>query len=972
MWFCTSEGLAKYDGYTFTVYKHDSQDPGSLRENRVESIYEDRSSVLWVGTVGGWLERLDRIVGQFAHYDMPSTVRLMHEDTAGTFWIGVDDPGLVRFDRATGEVSTAWRVGGATSLFEDRDGVLWVGTEDGLLGRYDREHEQFVPYQVGHRVEAIAQDQDGEIWVGTIGGGLSRLDPESGEFIFYRHEPDDAFSLADDFAQDLIFDASGVLWIGAYRGGLNRRDRGAERFVLYESNPADPYSLSDNLVLDLYLDRSGVLWVGTELGGISKLSTAGRHVSHLRHLPGDPNSLGSNTVTSMLQDQGGLLWIGTRDGLSRLDRASGQWRHYRSDPSDPASLDGNYVAVLYEDRAGALWIGTASAVNRYDPGAGQFVPYPLTAVYGMVQDYDGTFWVTAAEGLYQYDQDQDRFDLREATPLGERSYWAMGIHEDPAGRLWMGTAQEGLARYDPATGEWRFFQHDPNDPKSVSHNHVEAIWQGQSGVMWVGTHRGLDRFDLQAETFTHYGTSDGLASDTVLGILQDEAGNLWISTNHGLSRFDPRAETFRNYDSGDGLQGSEFARGAFHQSASGEMFFGGNSGVNAFYPEQFTDNPYPPPVVITAFSLFNQVVRVEVIPEEQIDLTYRENFLSFEFAALDYNNPERNQYAYWMEGVDEDWVYAGARRHADYPKLRPGDYVFRVKGSNNDGVWNEEGASVRVTIRPPFWGTWWFRGVLFLLLASGALGAYRWRVRSIEARSRELERLVEQRTAELKWETEHRLAIEKSLRESEREQAVVAERNRLARELHDAVTQTLFSASLIAEVLPRLWSKDPEGGREQLAEVRLLTRGALAEMRSLLLELRPEALARAKMDDLLRQLGRAMTGRTGVPVSVEAHVEKPLPADVHVALYRIAQEALNNAAKHAEASQVDVRFKYQAGEAMLAIRDDGRGFGTESIQPGHFGVGIMRERAAAVGAELEIRSEPGSGTEVAVVWTAGE
>jgi signal transduction histidine kinase len=402
------------------------------------------------------------------------------------------------------------------------------------------------------------------------------------------------------------------------------------------------------------------------------------------------------------------------------------------------------------------------------------------------------------------------------------------------------------------------------------------------------------------------------------------------------------------------------------------MFFGGQNGLSAFYPEQITAIPYPPPVVITAFSLFNEVVRTDLQANERIELNHQDNFVSFDFAALDYNNPEKNQYAYWMEGLDEDWVQAGTRRHADYPNLRPGDYVFHVKGSNNDGVWNEEGTSVRITVQPPFWGTWWFRGILLLALAGVAFAAYRMRVRSVEARSRELEVQVTERTAELEHEVEHRLQVEEALRQSEMEKAVTAERSRLARELHDAVTQTLFSASLIAEVLPRLWAKDPERGQQQLEEVRLLTRGALAEMRSLLLELRPEALAQAKPDDLLRQLGRAMTGRTGVPVSVDADVQCPLPAEVQISLYRIAQEALSNAAKHAEASHVEVRFRCEAGQAVLSIHDDGRGFDVDSISPGHFGVGIMRERAASIGAELEIESEPGSGTEVSVVWTNDE
>jgi len=381
-----------------------------------------------------------------------------------------------------------------------------------------------------------------------------------------------------------------------------------------------------------------------------------------------------------------------------------------------------------------------------------------------------------------------------------------------------------------------------------------------------------------------------------------------------------------------------------------------------------TDNPHVPPIVITAFSQFNQVVRRDLAADEHITLSYRDNYISFDFAALDYHAPQRNQYAYMLEGLDGDWVYAGTRRHVDYPNLRPGEYVFRVLGSNNDGLWNEAGTSVRVSVTPPFWETWWFIGLSVLALAAGAVAAYRLRVRGIEARSRELEKQMAERTAELQREIEQRLQAEESLRQGEMEQAVAAERTRLARELHDAVTQTLFSAGLIAEVLPQVWATNPEQGRQQLEEVRLLTRGALAEMRTLLLELRPEALTKARMSDLLGQLARAMTGRTGVPVAVTAEGQATLPPTVRVALYRIAQESLNNAARHADAGQVEMRFTRAPGRATLSIRDDGRGFDVERVPQGRFGLENMRERAAAIGATIEISSQPGAGTQVTVDW----
>jgi hypothetical protein len=366
-----------------------------------------------------------------------------------------------------------------------------------------------------------------------------------------------------------------------------------------------------------------------------------------------------------------------------------------------------------------------------------------------------------------------------------------------------------------------------------------------------------------------------LANNVICGIEADLEGNLWTSTNKGLSKFDPRAETFHNHDVRDGLQDNEFNVGAHFASPSGELFFGGIRGFNAFHPEQVTGNPHVPPVVITIFGKFNQVVRRDLEPGEHIALTYRDNLVSFEFAALDYTAPDKNHYAYMLEGQEESWVGAGTRRHVDYTNLRVGDYVFRVKGSNNDGVWNEDGAVVTLTVTPPFWETWWFRGGAILLLA----------------------------------------------------------------------------------------------------EVRELTRGALAEMRTLLLELRPSALADAELGDLLRQLAEATTGRARVLVDVQIEGEysygctsSAMPPDVKVALYRIAQEALNNVAKHSGAGQATVRLCCGPERVALHVADNGRGFDVDAIPPDHLGVGIMRERSEAIRATLTIESEIGQGTDVTVVW----
>jgi signal transduction histidine kinase len=365
-----------------------------------------------------------------------------------------------------------------------------------------------------------------------------------------------------------------------------------------------------------------------------------------------------------------------------------------------------------------------------------------------------------------------------------------------------------------------------------------------------------------------------------------------------------------------------------------------------------------------------------VAPENvtAIALRWPDNTFEFSFAALSYSQPERNQHAYMLEGFDRGWVQGRTGRYTNLPG---GSYTLRLKGSNDDGLWNEEGVSIPVTVVPPLWGRWWFWGIVALIGSGSAYGGYRLRVRRLEARGRALEQRVEHEIAQ-------RMQVEEALRQSETERAVAAERSRLARELHDAVTQTLFSASLIAEALPTLWERNREMGREHLAMLRQMSRGALAEMRTLLLELRPAALVETSLEDLLRQLGEAVTGRTGVPVSVEVKGTCALPPDVHVALYRIAQEALNNVVKHAQASHVAARLAcsassssgLQAGTGVeaqveLVVRDDGRGFVPEAVSAEHMGLSIMRERAEAVGARLRVESLPGQGTCLTVLWSEG-
>ena len=773
MWFGTQDGLSRYDGYAFTVYRHLRSDPRSLVHNTVNTLYEDRAGTLWVGTVGG----LDSFTGngRFVHHTaIPAeSVGAIYEDAGGFLWIGTIGSGLFRYDPATAQAQ-AYRHDPADpsslsddnvlALYEDNAGTLWVGTLYGGLNAFDRTtgrftrymHDPADQYSLSHNeVATILEDRSGVLWVATgtahenSVGGLDALDRTTGRFTHYR-SGGDRRSLSHNHVQALYEDSTGALWVGT-EDGLNILDRAAGQFTRYVHNPLDAHSLINNDVTSIYEDRSGILWFATK-GGVSRYARAKERFQRYRHDPLEPNSLGSPAVGALAEDRNGALWIGLYDGgLDRLDRATGRFTHYRHDPDDPHSLSHDHVTALRVDREGVLWVGTSAGLDRLDEAAGQFIHYVHDPndphglgpgeVKVILEDRSGDLWIGTEDpgGLSHFDRRSGtfvRYEHDPADPNGFPStYGVRAIYEDSSGDLWLGT-YNGLVRFDRRSGAFTQYRHDEADPHSLSDNFVWAIAEDREGVLWVGTHGGLNRFDQAGGQFTVYTVEDGLPNDAVAAILPDEQGNLWLGTmGGGLSRFNPQTGVFRNYDTGDGLQGEHFDIGAAYCSSSGEMFFGGLDGFNAFYPAEVRDNPSVPPVVLTAFRVFDQVMEFETPLTEvrEITLSHRDNFFAFEFAALDYTDPQKNRYAYKLEGFDRDWVECGARRYASYTNLPPGKYTFRVKGANNDGVWNEDGLAVRVVITPPFWATWWFRGLVAAIVCAVGGLIYRARVQNIAA-----------------------------------------------------------------------------------------------------------------------------------------------------------------------------------------------------------------------------------------------
>jgi signal transduction histidine kinase/ligand-binding sensor domain-containing protein/DNA-binding response OmpR family regulator len=803
MWFGTMDGLNRYDGYNFTVYKYDAADPHGLGGNAIQVLYEDSAGLLWIGTDGGGLNKFDPATERFTQYrndpDDPhslgsDSVFEIYEDRAGTLWIGTFwGGGLQKLDRET-EQFTRYEFNpddpeglwgdGIFAIYEDRQGVLWIGTEGAGLQTFDPATETFAHYidkpDDTHSLDAgtitaIAEDEAGALWVGTYGEGLYRLDPQTGAVTWFKPDPEreQGGSLWSVVVWSIYMDPEGTVWIGTDQGGLHRYEPDTGTFAHYVKDARDPHSLSGDTVHSIYTDQAGVMWLGTELDGLNKLDRNVKKFALYRHDPEDPNTLGENSIHTICQDQDGVLWVSAEGRLNRVDRAAGTVTRYLPDPDHPEKGAGDSgVLTALVDRAGGIWLGTWNGgVKRFDPITETHVTYlpepnvetwSANVVLTLYETASAEFWVgTFSGGLFQFDRDRGEFVAHyQHNPDDAHSLSGdliLTLYEDRAGDLWIGTGG-GLSRFDRETERFSNYPADPEDPNSLSNASVTAIVEDQAGLFWVGTADGLNRFDPGLGQITaRYGEKEGLPSTSIAAILQDGQGHLWLSTGKGLSRFDPATGTFRNYDPRDGIQGYEFNRAAAFQSSGGEMFFGGTNGLNAFYPTAVQDNPYVPPIVLTDFQLFNKSVqpgpdsplKAPLAATSEIVLSHQDYVVSFEFASLHYSYPANNHYAYMLEGFEKDWNYVGDRRFATYTNLPAGSYTFRAKGTNSDGIWNDEGLALQVVVTPPFWATWWFRVLAGLAVIGAVLGAFGLRVRSLHAQQRRLVKLVEDRTVQL-------------------------------------------------------------------------------------------------------------------------------------------------------------------------------------------------------------------------------
>ncbi|MEQ9289614.1 MAG: two-component regulator propeller domain-containing protein [Cyclobacteriaceae bacterium] len=796
MWFGTRDGLNRYDGYDFHVYRNLPYDTLSISNNFIHTIQQDHRGNLWIGTNRG-ASKFDVKLQTFRQY----------------FFRPIENRNF-----STNAVH---------SILAQKDGTVWFGTSSGLFS-YHADIDKMVPYYFTDRgrhekeveVRALSLDDQGKLWIGTTYSGLFMVDPKKNETRHYQNIPTDKASLADDYIHCITTDGRGNLWIGHDTGGLSYFDIEQKEFTNYQFDVADNNSLSNNRVRAISIDVNGNLWIGT-YEGLNYFDLSRQKFIRYFHSGNRVNSLSNNSIRSIYIDENKVIWIGSYfGGVNIIDPHYKNFIHYKNNDLDEKSLSFDVVGPFEEDNKGNVWVGTEGGglnyFNREDNTFIKYKPNPNRSdwisshtIKSLVLDHQGGVWIgTHQKGLDFLDAEKQKFknfNSKSDMPINannvealfedsRHNLWigsnggvnvlnkdrtemeAFGVSgdarhsltderiksffEDRSGNVWVGTNGGGINVFNSDKRIIKRYLHNPGDSTSLSSNRVLCFLEDKKGMIWMGTYGGgLNVFDPNTETFESFRVEDGLINDIVYGVLQDDVGFLWISTPEGLSKFDPIHRVFTNFGRDEGLPVTEFNIYSYMQTREGEMFFGGLNGFMILRPNRIDINRSIPPVVITGLKLFNKevgirepdgILKEHISKTDQLIFNYDQSNFTLEFVSLNYTVPSKNQYAYKLEGFDKGWSFVGTQRWATYTNINPGKYVFKVKASNNDGVWNEEGRAVEIIMLPPPWKTWWAFLIYFLMVAGALITIRHFLIFKLRLEHKlELERLSKEKIQEL-------------------------------------------------------------------------------------------------------------------------------------------------------------------------------------------------------------------------------
>jgi two-component sensor histidine kinase/ligand-binding sensor domain-containing protein len=745
IWVATINGAKFFNGYEVKSYEAGEK---TLPSNNVRTIFVDSEGLIWFATLGGlavYNKKTDSFTTFLPDPDNPNSINsrvfnetpnLIAESEDGILWFGTIK-GLNSFDKKT-QLFTHYvndphdrnslSDNSILSVLVDRDGLVWIGTKEGGLNKFDRKTKTFNHYihdpenrdkakDIGiGEISSVVEDKDGGLWIGTSKSGLKKFDKTTETFTHFQHDPGDSTSLADNNIKVIVPVSDGSLWICHpwwVTVGIERFDRNSRNFTQYRHDPNHPDSTTSDRVQVAFEDNSGILWIGENLSTISTFDKNFHKFNLYKPSPVDNNGVIKNII-AIVEDSNKDIWLGSgTEGLAKYNRETDSFTIFSHDLNFPGEKN---LTSLYEDSSGNFWINTNNGMlGLFDTKTRKFKKRyhnpNLTEAWSIVEDPENPdiLWLsTFSNGIHRFNKRTEEFKTYKYDNLNEPLSHLLGVHTDNENNLWFTSESNGLLRYDRKMDGLKAYLHNANDPKSISSNNINFFYVSALNTLWVSTQNGLNKFHKNTETFERYGTEAGFHSN-IRGILEDEEGNLWISSDFGLLKFDIKLErVVKKYL--EGGREFKFSPLSAMKTRDGEMWFSSNLGIIRFDPRAVKDNSFVPPIYLTSITQGGKKIEIGMTPEgvKKIELDWQNNFFEFEYLALNYTRSENNNYAYFMQGLDKNWYYSDTDRHGRYSGIPPGEYVLRIKGSNNDGIWNEEGVSIAIKISPPFWRTWLF------------------------------------------------------------------------------------------------------------------------------------------------------------------------------------------------------------------------------------------------------------------------
>ena len=976
MWFASSNGLVKYDGYTLTSFQTDPNSKNSILTNNTNHLCEDGKENIWIACDNG-LSRYNTHTGNFTSYInnakngyslLSNNVSCLLSDKQGKVWIGTD-AGLCFYESATDKFINLLQIISPDTLCNvrikclmiDHNGMLWIGTERGI-NIFDPVHKKLACltpkdglYSMGgEEISYMLEDHSGAIWISLWNKGIYRYNPSNNSSKIYRHNTARSNSLSSDAVNVLTEDSHHNIWAGMYGGGISIYLPETDDFKTYKTDLKNVYSLTTNHILDLYEDRSGCMWIGTNGGGLANSCPSNERFTIYQNYDSD---FSSHYPLSVYKDHEGQIFITTfGGGVKEFDKTTGNFKTYQVVLSNDAISSANFSYGALEASDGNFWlVNFDEGLYKLNRTTGKFTTIHSThnsndkSIHNqfncIAEDHNKRLWIGTSAGLKCYDLKTKTFSVfediyRDTNQLSSDAILSM--YMDKMGVLWIAGSHSGLTLLNTVSGGIKIFKHDDLNKNSISPGNICSFYDDGNGRVWIGTDgAGLNRYDKKSGEFTSYTKREGLPDNTVRGILADNHGNLWLSSNSGICKFIPPSKgnnrvVCRNYNMSDGLPGDEFYYNTCVKGDDGTFYFGSNAGLIAFNPEELPDNTYAPSAIITDFSIFNrsvslndstQILKLPIDETKEIRISYAQNNFSFAFSAPDYVDPDKNKFAYKLEHFDKDWIQTDAKkRYASYTNLDAGEYVFRVKASNCDDVWNEQGQFIKLIIAPPYWKTWWFKLLCTIGVGVILYIVYYNRMQKL----RDINRI----------------------------------RNKIASDLHDDLGATLSSISIMSELVNQQVKEQSPQVSSLLEKIGSSSRNMIESVNDMVWAINPK---NDSFENIIKRM-RNFASEILIPKDIAFHFDfdrnllhSRLKMDMRRSFYLIFKEAVNNVAKYSNAANAFVMIWYQENNLKMTIRDDGDGFDPDIADQGN-GLTNMQQRAEGMNAHFHLQSVPGKGT----------